>query len=1231
MGVVYAAVDRERDELVALKTIREGDVETVYRLKREFRALADLGHPNLVALHDLFVDAGSCFFTMELVEGVDLLAFVREQASLAHAPTLHSTGVLPDLPSCSLGSQPAAVEPWDPALRGRDTVPAPGPLACDEARLRVVLPQLAQGLAALHAAGKIHRDIKPPNILVTGDARVVLLDFGLVAAVDHDPDVREGNLVGTVAYMAPEQAAGEAQLGPAADWYAVGVILYEALTGRLPFQGAPSTMIREKLRHAPPPPRALCEGVPRDLDDLCTDLLAREAGERPTGAEVLRRLGVGADARGRTSSISLSRSGECTGRQAELAVLDAAFSSLARGKPAVAAVVGPSGIGKSTLVQHFLRSLRWRSAAPVVLSGRCYARETVAYNAMDSLIDDLSSYWLSLPPDDARAILPPEAALLETLFPVLGRVPVVANAARSASGDPQELRTRAFGALRALLARMAARGPVVLFLDDVQWVDANTTALLAGVMRPPDPPPLLLLLSARQEGQPVVEALQRAMDAERHVVHVGPLDDAAAAALARQWLGETTASLVEQLTAEAAGSPFLLRELARALEGTGERDLSRVARRGLDGILADRIDGLPAASTALLEVLAVAGEPVSLRDAARAAEVPPEQASKLLRLLRAQHLLRAASAQTEIEPYHDRIRETLLARMPEERRRARHRGLATALAGAASAERLARHWEGAAEPMRAAEYAEQAAGDAIGTLDFERAAGLLRMALQLGRHPQDAERTLRTRLGEALMCAGRPGEAAAEFDRAADGADRTAGLELRRRSADARLRGGYLEAGLGTMRVVLGEIGLRLPRTPRRALGDLLWGRLRVRLRGLAVRPRPRSALAPEALMRVDVCEAVAMGLSMVDVIRSTAFGSRFLLAALRLGEPERLARALGLEAVFLSAQRSERRASRLLVAMERLAASHAHRAHPILLGSRGFLEFFCRNRWRAAARLFEQAETEYRAQHAAAGFEIDTAQLFGCWALTYLGELDEVGRRVPALVRAAERRGDRYAAVTLRSGFQGVWLVRDDDVAEAERDVTDAIRSWAPAETGFHVQHFVALYTRLDLLLYAGDHRRARALLEQERPAMHDSLIDRMPLNRCLIEHQETKLLQAELAEAPPSARAGLLARLGRLRRRQARDRQPLSQSYAQLTAAGLAHAEGDLDRSIAELRRALARLESEETFLYANATRRRLGQALGGDEGRQLIGAADAWMTKQGVKNPARMAAMLLPGWPG
>src|SRR5256885_10355036 len=176
MGVVYEADDVERGQKVALKTISNPDVEKVYQLKREFRALADLSHPNLVALYDLVVAADSCFFTMELLDGVDLLTYLWGR-KVEDPAELETTTLTPIPPGFDAGP---SIGEGDPS-----TLSSPRPTPCDLDRVRHALPQLAGVLHAPHNAGKIDRDVKPSNIQVASGRRVVLLDFGLVAQLER--------------------------------------------------------------------------------------------------------------------------------------------------------------------------------------------------------------------------------------------------------------------------------------------------------------------------------------------------------------------------------------------------------------------------------------------------------------------------------------------------------------------------------------------------------------------------------------------------------------------------------------------------------------------------------------------------------------------------------------------------------------------------------------------------------------------------------------------------------------------------------------------------------------------------------------------------------------------------------------------------------------------------------------------------------------------------------------
>ncbi|MBA3818712.1 MAG: AAA family ATPase [Deltaproteobacteria bacterium] len=195
---------------------------------------------------------------------------------------------------------------------------------------------------------------------------------------------------------------------------------------------------------------------------------------------------------------------------------------------------------------------------------------------------------------------------------MLDRVPAIADAPRTRLvADAQARRTLAFGALRETLQRLGERHTVVLFLDDMQWADRDTTALLADLMRAPDPPAVLLVLATRTDESEAVLELVHRMDAEPTLLDLGPLPDDTAAAIAISHLGEDHVETASRLVREADGSPLVLIELTRYLQG---HSLEEVAGKGLGAMLAERIDSLGEAARLVAEMVAVAGEPRAGQD-----------------------------------------------------------------------------------------------------------------------------------------------------------------------------------------------------------------------------------------------------------------------------------------------------------------------------------------------------------------------------------------------------------------------------------------------------------------------------------------------------------------------------------------------------------------------------------------------------------------------------------------
>ncbi|MBL4633546.1 MAG: serine/threonine protein kinase [Kofleriaceae bacterium] len=278
MGVVYEAYDREYDAKVALKVLRFSDHgERIQKFKQEFRVLQEIRHPNLARFLELMEHDGRWFFTMELITGTHFLDWIRP--GVDNEDTTSSE--MSELPTERILVE--AIQRSDLVAKlSRGNVST-----LDKERLLDGFVQLARGLLFLHLANKVHRDIKPSNIIVDEGGRVVVLDFGLSADIG---EVQSGELMGTPVYMAPELTELGAA-GAASDWYSVGVMLFEALTGQLPVSGSMEEILKSSAMKVAPAPSLVDPAVDEMWDFLCTCLMHYDPDKRPGGKEILSLLG----------------------------------------------------------------------------------------------------------------------------------------------------------------------------------------------------------------------------------------------------------------------------------------------------------------------------------------------------------------------------------------------------------------------------------------------------------------------------------------------------------------------------------------------------------------------------------------------------------------------------------------------------------------------------------------------------------------------------------------------------------------------------------------------------------------------------------------------------------------------------------------------------------------------------------------------------------------------------
>jgi serine/threonine protein kinase len=1193
-GDVYKVHDTVRGEFVALKILREHSSAPLLYFKREFRSLADLHHPNLVRLYEMFRQDPHWMFTMELVEGQNYLDFIRK------GPNLRD----------SAGSRNER-----------------------ESRIRATVPQFAAALKALHSHGLLHRDLKPSNVLVTKECRVAVLDFGLVRGFGEDSSASL-TIAGTPDYMSPEQAA----FGPlteASDWYAVGVMLYQALSGALPFTGSVADVLRRKQIEQPRPPNEVDPDIAADLSQFCLGLIDRNPAVRLRVSETATyAASTGTDSSPQPPSSS--HRPDFVGRQLELVRMKDAFN-LTLGQLVSVHLSGASGVGKTILIREFLGRLRAVDPTVLLLTGRCFSGESVPYKGIDDLVDNLTHYLRRMSKEEIERLLPRNFPLLTRLFPVLAEIRAT-NLRGEFPPDSVELRSRAFAALKELLGRIAERHRVVLVIDDLQWGDLDGCAFLKELIESPDAPALLLLLAYRSEDIEVVAWLKALRFAETTnpdttvLLDLKGLDSEESADLARvltrSWPGFGE-DAVRTLVEESGGNPFLVHEITYWLASQSARS----KRFSVRDALKHRCSELGTSERRLLGLIAVAGQPVPIvvfKNAFPASDLAAARdALFVARLLRS----RVVEGHEEVEVYHDRIREAVLTMLSQSEVTEHHQQLALALEafGGADTERLALHFHYAGDRGKAAASGKTAAEKAARALAFNKAARFYTLALEDGTWNKIERLSLFRNLGDALSGAGQGFQASVAYESAAELA---VGLERRRLlslAAGQQLRSGYIRRGLALLGSVLSEVGLHSP--AHREL-QLLWVgflRIRIRIHGFRFRERAAEEIDPERLFRIDLCGTAALGLSMLDPLRSVEFSSRYVLLALKAGEPYRVGLALAGEATQIShsTRSNTRKAAQELLRRSdeianRLQSFHGRAYAMIMRGVVAYLN----GSWQRAVELCEEAADILRSHCHGVQWELNTASTFAFVGRFVLGEWAQNRRLLPTLIRDAESRGDLYGQLSLRIlGCAYILDLAAGQPAKALSDLNRDLGLWAH-EKQYDLQRCNALIGKIDISIYWQKPQDGLAHLEREWPLLEKSGLLRLPTTFSFSHCARGRLALAMAGSATGSSREKFL-RIARDDARKLLERGPAwSHGLALMLQSGVA----SFTRDGAELRHELA--VAEEALRLSDFTPFRMAvlyrQASLEPAPRSTAQWAEvtAWTVSEEITSPEKVLAGLAPG---
>jgi serine/threonine protein kinase/tetratricopeptide (TPR) repeat protein len=712
MGVVYRAAHQQTGEAVAVKTVNLPRRSSLAGIRSEIAALGRLDHPGIVAIRGHGVEGGVPWYAMELLEGRTLSNLLKELWP-AQVPVDRTTSTAAEVGPVAGWPVPSPLPPTP--------FPVGGPPRAAAGRMPEVVRlfrQIAETLTYLHGRGIVHRDVKPGNIFVRASGAPVLMDFGLIwrarGSVGREALELGGHLVGTYVYLSPEQVSRQAIDGRS-DLYSLGIMLYEAVVGEVPFKGPGGEQImRQHLVDRPVPPSELVQGMDPRLESLIMRLLAKKRRDRMGHAEDVARCLAEIEG-GPPPALPASRGQaylyrpDLVGREEVLRELAGHINDLQHRKGAFVCLAGESGIGK-TFVAGEATALAARRGLRVI-GGECLPpspqvgsltmleRRGLAMQPLRPFFEALADYCRERGADRVARLLGPRAKIIAGHVPAIADLPGVAELPEPVDLPPEEAHRRLVDSVRETMAAFAAEDhPLLLVLDDLQWADELSLKLLQA-MSPEWLKEKGILILGTYRSDEVGPELRSVIDRPgvRSIV-ITRMDASTVGQIAADMMSVPAVpeTLVSFLCEHSEGVPFFVAEYLRAAVSQGllVRDSGHWTLRGgslsleelrslplprsIHDMMVQRLGGVGEELRAVAEVGAVIGREFDVELLAASAGLSEDVATE-----RAKELVRRQIFEApEIGRYrfvHDKLRETAYASLPPDRREQLHRELAELL------------------------------------------------------------------------------------------------------------------------------------------------------------------------------------------------------------------------------------------------------------------------------------------------------------------------------------------------------------------------------------------------------------------------------------------------------------------------------------------------------------------------------------------------------------------------